>query len=109
MDVAVGFAIMMMSSRASKVMDWLRRGELSGKLLGSEGRAIVSEEGLNNDSKVSAHQLVVFFGLQGLMGVEMRLKLDVNVIGRVIHEDTATGVHIILVRLPFRAEQTTFC
>ena len=36
---------------------------------------------VRKDSKISAHQLIVFLGLQGFMGVEMSLKLDMNLVG----------------------------
>ena len=109
LDAALSLTVVMMSSSTSEPDDLSKLCKLRSELLGSEDGSVVSQEGLNNDSKIAAHQLIVFLCFQGLMGVEMSLQLDVNVIGRVIHEDTATGVHIILVRLPFRAEQTTFC
>jgi len=109
LDAAFSFTIVMMSSSTSETNDLFKLCELRGKRLGTEGRSIVSEKRLNNDSKISTQQLVVFFGLQGFMGVEMRLKLDVSVIGRVIHEDTATTVHLVRIRLALGVEQSTFC
>jgi hypothetical protein len=56
---------------------------------------------------IATHQFVVFFGSEGFMRVEARLKFDVNVTRRMVNKQTTTTVHFTVTRLSTGGEETT--
>jgi hypothetical protein len=98
LDAALSLTVVVMSASTSEPDDLSKLCKLRSELLGSEGRSVVGEKGLGNDSEISTHQLIAFLGLQGFMGVEVRLELDMNVIRAVVNKDATSTMHFILVR-----------
>jgi hypothetical protein len=89
-----------MPNDLSKLLEILRES------LRREGRSIVEEVLLWNDSDVSSGKLEQFLGLKGLMGRQVGLEFDMDVAGGVIDKDTASRVHLAVFSLAFAAEET---
>jgi hypothetical protein len=79
----------MMSSGAGKVDDLLKVQET----VSESGRSKVgSIAGL---ALVTAAQLASLLGLQGLMSIQVLLKLNMCIARNMVNKDTATGAHLI--------------
>jgi hypothetical protein len=79
-----------------------------GEGLGSEGRSVVEEVLLRHHSNVSWAQFEPFLGCEGLMCVARSLKLDLDIAGDSVYEDTATGVHVLGFCLAAATEESAF-
>ena len=104
---SLGVAIMMMGANAGE-SDYLFEGfKMGTEGLGGEGGAIVGEVRLWYDSIVTTQGFEISLCPQGFVSVQMCLKLDVNEVGAVIHEDTASREHVFVLGLPLGGEESS--
>ena len=69
LNVALGNAIVLVSTDNSKSDDLFKVGKLAGEIGGSESLGVVGEIFLRSDSCVLAHSLKTFLCFESLMGV----------------------------------------
>ena len=96
----------MVSSNASEVENLLENTQLLGKLLGRESRSIVRQVFLRDNAEIATSVLEVCLGLESLMGVQVALKFHMGITGRVVNEDTAATIHIVVLGFSARLEQS---
>ena len=96
----------MVGSNASEVKNLLENTELLGKLLGRESRSVVRQVFLWHNAEIATSVLEVCLGLESLMGVQVALKFHMGITGRVVDEDTAATIHIVVLGFSARLEQS---
>ena len=99
--------VVMMGPNASKTCDLSELREVLEIVGRGEGQTVVALVGLRNDSDVPTHILEGHLGLNGLMRIEVSLEFDVYVVSSVVDEDTATTVHLMILGLSPRGEEST--
>jgi hypothetical protein len=72
-----------------------------------KGCSVVAEVLLDHYASGGAHRFELFLGFQGLMGIEMGLKFDVDVPGGVIDEDATTGVFLVVGFFPIGVQSAS--
>ena len=94
-NVALGDAIVVVSTDASESDDLFEVGEITRELGGCESLGVVGEVFLWSDSCVSTNSLKAFLRFESLMGVQTHLTLDKYKAGGVIDKDTPSSVHVV--------------
>jgi hypothetical protein len=109
LDGSLGNSIVMMGANASELSGLFKLGKMISEGFGCKGRTIVEEVLLWHDSDVSRAQFEALLGSESLMGVEMRLKLDLDVARGRVDKDAATRVHVLGFCLATATEESTLC
>jgi hypothetical protein len=108
LDRPLGDSVVVMGPDAGEANRLLKRRQVAGEGVRREGFPVVGLVLLRDDANITAKQLVLFLGSKGLVGVQMGLKLDMDVARSVVNEDTAARVHVALVGLAAGREETAF-
>ena len=109
LDRPLGNSIVVMGPDAGEANRPLEGRQMVGEGLRRDGLSVVGLVILRDDANITTEKLVLFFGSKGFVGVQMHLKLDVNLARRVIDEDTAAHVEIAIVRPATGGEEASFC
>lgn len=106
-DGSLGDAIVVMGAWPGVADRLSERLEVTEIISRCERAAVIRQEGLRDNAMIAAHQLEGFLALDCLVGVQVSLKLNVNVPGGMIDEDTPACILIVVFLFAFRGEETT--
>ena len=90
LDSSFRSAVVMMSTSSRESDDLGEVSKFGCKSRQGEGRTIICQVRLRDDSEVSAHQLKIIFRIYCFMCVEVGLELNVDLAGGMIHKQTTT-------------------
>ena len=102
---SLGGRVVVMGTDSGMSDDLLEQAEPLVELLGNKGLAVVRLVLLRYNTSIAAHKLELLLSPESLVGVEVGLEFDVDVPGRVVHEHTATVMHLVVRCFAERCEQ----
>jgi hypothetical protein len=94
-DVPFGNAIVVVGTNACEPHDLSKRRQVFGELDGSENLGVICQVFLRHDSVWATGKFKLLLCFEGLVRVEIYLKLDVNETRGVVHKDTSSRVHLV--------------
>ncbi len=94
-NISLRNAVVVMCTNASEPHDLRKRQEVPCDFCGREDLGIVCEILLRHNSILTTGKFEFLFRFEGLVCVEINLKLDVDKSGGMVHEDTPSRVHLV--------------
>ena len=94
-DVSFGDAVVVMSTNTSEPHDLRKRQEVPCEFCGREDVGVVCEILLRHNTILTTGKFEFLLRFEGLVCVEINLKLDVDESGGVVHKDTTSCVHVV--------------